>query len=158
MAKVSVSGKAAFFTRKVCEDGVRFPLRLVNGDETDEWLLIRSRESETYQAAVLAEERQKASIEQIKDEDEKKKAQHESMRRLLATAIAGWSFPEECTPESARELLFEAPYLLEQIVDFFTERANFCVGASSSSPATPKRPTDSTSPQPQNQSSPSDST
>jgi hypothetical protein len=151
---VKVAGKEAFFTRKIANDGVRFPLCLPTGEETDQWLLLRNGDSDAFEQACLADERRKKDIEQIADTDEKRKAKRDASRRLMAALVVGWSFPDPCTEDAVIELLFQAQYLESDIVAIVFDRARFYAGASSSLPATPKRPTDSTDPQPQSQSSP----
>lgn len=142
--QVKVSGKEAFFTRKIANEGIRFPLCLPTGEETDAWLLLRNIDSEAFDKARLADERRKKDIEQITNQEEKQRAMRDASRRLTAALVAGWSFPEPCTVDAVLELLTEAQYLENDIDAIAFSRARFYAGASSSLPGTPKRPIDST--------------
>jgi hypothetical protein len=156
--QIKVSGKEAFFTRKIANDGVRFPICLPTGEETDQWLLLHSSDSDAWGQACLANERRKKDIEQLADDGEKRKAKREAGRRLTASLVCGWSFPEPCTQESVLDMLYQAQYLEDDIDAIALNRQRFYAGASSNLPGTPKRPTDSTDLQPKDPSSPSDST
>lgn len=156
--KVKVSGKSAFFTRKIANEGVRFPLCLVTGEETEEWLLLRNTDSEVFEKASLEYARRQKDIEQIEDEGEKRQARKIANVKMTASLVAGWSFPEPCTFEGVVEMLNEAPYLVDSIDRVTFNRQLFYGGASSNSPVTPKPPTDSASPQQKDQVSPAENT
>jgi len=156
--KIHLTDIDDLFTDKIANEGIRFPIRTADGRETDGWLLLYHSDSEHFEKAALADSRRKKDIEQIKDEDEKREAIKDANRKLTAAMVGGWSFAKPCTQESVLELLRRAKYLTDDIDSIAFNRQRFYAGASSNLPGTPKRPTDSTGPQPKDPSSPSDST
>ncbi len=114
-------GMEQFFTRDKANEGVKVNLMTPDGQMTDEYILIRSQWADEFQ-------RVKAEIyrDDIKAASEKREIDPaERHSRLTAALVAGWSFDKECTPESALELMREAPQLRDMIDRYASNDARF---------------------------------
>jgi len=151
------TSKSAFFTRGGSNTGVRVPIRLPNGDESDEWLNVLGIDSDQWREAYAEAKRAAITIATLgKDEngkeapearDVRRKALREEELKLDASLVSGWSFQEECTRETVIELLREAPYLVQIIDNVSSDRARFLGVKSSNSPSTQNGVSNSTSAQ-----------
>lgn len=114
-------GMEQFFTRGKANEGVKVNLMTPDGQMTDEYILIRSQWSDAFQQAKAQSYRDdmKAATEGREIDPTERHA------RLTASLVAGWSFDEEYTPESALELMREAPQLRDMIDRYASNDARF---------------------------------
>lgn len=103
-----------FFTRELASEGKRIPLRTPSGKLTEEWLQVRSRLCEQFNAA----QREAVQLVSATEESRRPKVAQDAKVRVLAVLVSGWSFDKECTPENVEAFLREAPQIAEQINSF----------------------------------------
>ncbi len=126
------TGAAAFFTREVANEGTRVYLRLPTGELTDQWIDVRGVHSDAFRTADTAFQRRMLNLlVQGKSEDERQRALAEEKRKVIATLVVRWSFPEEATLDNVLRVLREAPQLADLIDEtagnhtlFFGNRPN----------------------------------
>ena len=111
-----------FFTREKANNGIKLPLTLPDGTETEHYLVIRGVDSDHYQEAV--NETRRLLILDAKNENSPY-TNKEAELTILASLIADWSFDEECTPENIRKFLQEAPHLVQKIDEAAGDRTLF---------------------------------
>ena len=128
--------KQLFYTRDAANAGVRVPLFRPDGTPTEHWLQVRGIDSDAWHAAqaasrqrLMAAASSPEKIQQI-DPDEERVV-------LVAALVAGWSFPEEATPEAVKAFLRQAPQIITEVDKLASNRARFFGGSSSSSTPTP---------------------
>lgn len=90
-----------FFIQDEANGGVKFPLSLSDGTETDRFLMIRSQWSDAFQKALQEAHREDFEAA-AKGEDIDPTERHV---RLCAALVAGWNLDEEFTEENVKLLL-----------------------------------------------------
>lgn len=111
-----------FFTREKCNKGKKLFLPAPDGTITDEWLMLIGADSDAYR-------KNKTGVFREAMEKGEKADQEMLTAALVAGAVSDWSFKIPCTSENVAELLHNAPYLLEAIDKFVSDRGNFTKGA-----------------------------
>jgi len=130
----------AFFTRQKANEGVKLPLALPDGTETDHWLRIRGIDSDAFKAA--RSESNRAAMDLAAVADTLPKAELESKMtdaklRLLASLVMGWSFEQDFTEEAVLQFLREAPQIADQIDSLAARRRLFFAQSSTNSTPSP---------------------
>jgi hypothetical protein len=118
-----------FNTRPKSENGVPLILKHpVSQRELDATLIIRGKDAESYQRAILKINRDALNLATQESDPLLMCAQ------ILAAAIVGWhgiALGEETldyTPENAVRLLMDYPWIAEQVETGITNRALFITG------------------------------
>ena len=128
--------KSLFYTREAANAGVRVPLFRPDGTPTEHWLLVRGIDSDAWHAAQAAS-RQRMMAAASSPEKIKQLDPEEERVVLVASLVAGWSVPEEATPDAVKKFLREAPQIIAEVDRIASNRARFFGGSSSSSTPTP---------------------
>ena len=137
MAEEQKQSKAAFFTRKAANAGVKLPLYTPAGEKTEHWVRILGVDSDIFRATDSEVRRTLMKAAALEgDKALTQKTIDDARLDCLAVLVADWSFPEPCTPESVREFLIEAPQIADAIDKAATKRALFTSGELSASPPT----------------------
>lgn len=142
-------GQDRFYTRAPASAGRRVDLRTPDGQKTDEWLLVRSQWSDEFRAAKNAAMQAFAAL---RNPVEMKAAQAAHELDVLASCIAGWSFPEPCNAANARAFLEQAPQIAAQVNEFAGDDVRFFGSGSdnSTSGPPPSSPSGESPPDPSN--------
>lgn len=93
-----------FFIKEQAEEGKRVDLHLPTGEQTDDYLIIRSAYSDAF-----VEAKNQAYRDALANDNEV------DTNRVLASLIKEWSFDEELTLDSATQFLTNAPQVAEQL-------------------------------------------
>lgn len=118
MAEEQNNSMSRFFTREKAAATTRVYLTdPATGKPTEDWLDIRSSLSEEFRS-MRAENNQKVAMFAVTNpgDDARKQFVEEAVRELRVALVAGWSFPEPCTPDNVREFLKQCPQI-EDIVE-----------------------------------------
>lgn len=114
MASKSKNSMEQFYTAPEANKGIKFPLSDKEGKETKHWLVILGIDSDAYGV-----EEQKLQLmarkRQLTDDNEIAEATIEATRRLRASLVIDWSFPEDCTHENIVEFFKKAPKIAENV-------------------------------------------
>ena len=108
-------GMTDFHTKKKAEAGIKLPLTKPCGEQTKEWIKIRSTLSESFRDANQNCHANAIIISSIKDDEERKAALDKAKLELLASLVCGWSFKQKATVENVIAFLDEAPQIAEEI-------------------------------------------
>jgi len=135
-----------FHTRAAASVGVEVPLALPDGTPTEHWLRVRGVDSDEYRKADLLAKREAITIAGMEG-DAREEAIELQKHKIIASLIAGWSFPEECTEENVIEFLREAPQVADMVDRLARNRAVIHAKKQSSSSSTPKPSSSSKRPQ-----------
>lgn len=122
-----------FFTREKANAGIKIPLILPDGKQTEHWLVMRGVDSDAFREAKLEEMRAAAEIAAIANDEERNQAAKEAAIKIVASLVADWSMPEPCTPENVQRLLTNAPQIRDMIDKVASNRALFFTLSSQSS-------------------------
>lgn len=136
-----------FYTRSAASIGIQVPLSLPDGSLTDDWLQIRGTDSDEFQRADLNAKRMALTIAGMEDETAREEAIELQKRKIIASLVAGWSFPEECNEENILEFLKEAPQIADLVDRIARNRAVIFAKKPNSSSSTPKPNSSSKRPQ-----------
>lgn len=117
-----------FFTRSKANEGIKVPLSLPDGTETDEYLILRSVDSDHFRDADAEAKRALVECAQIEDPEEKSARLKEIRMSVLVPLVAGWSFDKELTPENVAELFTEAPQIADAVDRLAAKRTLFFDG------------------------------
>jgi hypothetical protein len=128
--------QAQFHTRAAANEGIKLPLTLPDGTATEEWLQIRSIDSDAFRAAEAASNRRLLEAMASKDRAAELDSQEERYV-MLAALVAAWSFPAACTSEAVQAFLKESPQIAAEIDRVSASRRCFFKSSSSSSSSTP---------------------
>lgn len=104
-----------FYTRRLSDEGVKFPLEAPDGTQSDEWLVVVGIESARYEKAYV--DTMKATVAGADST--------EQSNILLASLVTDWSFKEPCTLDNVVVFLMNAPYIKNNLDKFVVERVNF---------------------------------
>lgn len=135
----------AFFTREKANAGIQVPLHLPTGERSEHWVEIYGVDSDAFRTADAMSRREGVRIAQIEDHAARDLATAELTRRLRASLVKSWSFPQECTPENVVAFLKEAPQIGEAIDRVSSNRTLFFGIASQGSSRSPSTNSSSTS-------------
>ena len=107
-----------YFTRALHSDAKKFELALPDGTNTGDYLMIVGTDSDQFRAARAELRRNAAVISASKDRQ---------AAEIVACLVVGGDTGdgEEVTRERAAELLYQAPYLCDQVDNFAAIHANF---------------------------------
>lgn len=118
-------GMESFYTRRKANEGIKVPLSLPGGAETEDYLIIRGIDSDAFRDADTLARSQALLIVEIENKAERVSLMKESRLDILTSLIASWSFEEECTPETVRTMLIEAPQIADAVDRVAAKRASF---------------------------------
>ncbi len=117
-----------FYTRS--DIAVKFQLKTPNGKESDYFLLVLGTESTPWR-----NNRRKSLLERLSSSlDDSKTSKsvvvseidHDRKTvKLLSKLVKGWNFEQSFTSEAVEELLYNAPYLCDDLDNFVSVRENF---------------------------------
>ena len=127
-----------FYTREKGNKGVRLPLYTPDGQPTEHYLEILSVDSDAFQMAQAELQRDLATANLEKDRAKRFELVREAKNSAAAALVIGWSLEDKFTETAVKELLREAPQLVEQIDRAASNRALFFASGSkplSSGPA-----------------------
>ena len=100
-----------FHTKAKHDEGTKVLLDLPDGTPTEEFVVLRGRDSEAFRKAQAAyRDRMVAAKSEEKPFDS-----HKEGILLTVSAIKSWSLEEPLTEAAACELLTNAPYLLDKM-------------------------------------------
>jgi hypothetical protein len=127
-----------FFTRDVANEGIEIPLYLPGTDKpSGEWIRIRGTDSDEFRVAEVQSKRALRRI--VEDSKETPEAIHQhEMRKLIASLVIAWSFPEECTRQNVIDFLLNAPQIQDAINQLAAKRSLFFKNGSAVSVNTPE--------------------
>lgn len=134
----------AFFTRGVANEGVQLPLYLPTGEKSEHWVRVLGVDSDAFRAAEAESKRDAFRIAGIESREERAAEIAKSKRRLIASLVCAWSFPQECTADAVDAFFQEAPQIMDAIDFAASKRALFFVGRSNSSQPSPSTSSGST--------------
>jgi hypothetical protein len=123
-----------FFTRDKANEGKKLSLVLPDGKPSDEWIVIRSLDSDAYQKASL--KRQRLALKTAESDLTDEELDALSMQAgldVLVSLVADWSFDDPCNEENVRKLLINAPQIKDAIDVAAHKRAFFYAPSSNSS-------------------------
>lgn len=120
-----MASMADFYTRDAGNQGTKVPLTLPNGKHTDQFLIVRSIDSDAFREASADARRDVIRAAQIDDLDERRKLARESTLNMQVSLVKAWSFDEECTPENVREFLIGAPHIADELDQLCAKRELF---------------------------------
>jgi hypothetical protein len=131
---VLAEGMNAFLTRGPANDGIELPLYTPDGNKSEHWVRILGVDSDKFRTADAASKREmiKAVGENMGKDFDLNQAVNDIKRRLIATLVIAWSFPQECTPENVEAFFKEAPQIMDSIDQAAGKRALFFQARSSS--------------------------
>lgn len=127
-----------FFTQETGNKGKKVFLHTPTGDETKEYIVLLSIDSDAYQMACIKKERRLLTLAQIESEDERDKFIRSLNLDLLQSLITDWSFDQPCTPENVRAFLIKAPQIANQVDVLSAQRDFFFAPSAKSSKSTPE--------------------
>lgn len=128
-----------FYTRDAGNQGMKIPLVLPNGEESEDFLVIRSVDSDAFRMAESDAKREVMRAAQVDDIDERRRIAKENTLNMQVALVKEWSFDEPCTPENVRVFLVGAPQVADALDQLATKRALFIEKKSQNS-----KPTQST--------------
>lgn len=114
-----------FYTRDAGNRGTKVPLTLPDGTKSEDYLIVRSVDSDAFRDASADARRDVLKAAQVDDIDERRKMAKESMLNLQVALVKDWSFDEECTPEAVREFLIGAPQIADALDQLCSKRELF---------------------------------
>ena len=129
--KKEVVGMGSFSIKGRSEDGIKVPLLLPDGEKTEHFLMVRGADSAAFRKAQARAHR--GALELLKlskaknpiDAGDLAMRQAKVQRDLLSNLISGWSFEEECTPETVSDFFEEAPQIEEMVNEIAGDRSQF---------------------------------
>jgi len=118
------------------EEGIKLPLTLPDGTETEEYLVIRGTDSRVFKQKQARLQKRKLDFLREKsnreDPDKLLDFETETERELIASLVAGWSFEKDCTESAVIEFLRKAPQIQESLDLTAADRSLFFAGTSAS--------------------------
>jgi len=116
-----------FFTREVANEGLLMPLKLPNGEPSDEWIRVLGRDSDQFRAAELIANRKALNaLESFTgDAHAAEEIGVNLQRECIAALISAWSFELELTLDNKLRVLREAPQIADAINLLAGDRARF---------------------------------
>jgi hypothetical protein len=154
-------GKELYFTRRAANRGAKlFLTDPLTAKKTEDFLVVLGIDSDEARRAE-AEFQRKVRDTYADLDDEDKEAKRDKVLAVLAESsdadqlekaarlVIGWggpNFADPFTKEAVKEVLGEAPQLVDAVVVFSANRADFFAAGPSDSATTPKPTSDSASP------------
>ena len=135
-----------FHTRTRANEGIKLPLSLPDGTETEHFLTIRGVDSDVFREAEAEAKRNAMQVAVLEGDDQRKEAIADEKLNLVAVLVMGWSFDQECTLENIKAFLREAPQIADQIDQIAARRTLFFGKRLSNSPPSRKQNSGSTKP------------
>lgn len=124
--KSTKSRMSAFNVSQKSNDGVKVPLTLPDGTETDEFLVLLGADSKVFLAARAVANRDAVELSKSKDAPAAiAKKRDEINRRLVASLVVGWSFGDAPTESEVVGFFADAPQVQEMVDLFAGDRGNF---------------------------------
>jgi len=122
-------GMSDFGIARKANEGVKLPLALPDGTETDHYLVVRGADSARFRGARAKYNRELVkSLKTCKDDPERQeRLESETRLKMVASLVADWSFPEDCNELNVCKFLADAPPIEEQVDSFAGVRSNFFV-------------------------------
>lgn len=114
-----------FYTRQKANEGVKLPLFLPDGTQSDHWFMVRGVDSDQFRKSEARAKRKAVEFAQMEDQDERADAIREAELECIASLIASWSFDEECTDENVVNFLREAPQIADAVNRYAARRADY---------------------------------
>lgn len=114
-----------FYTRDAGNQGTKVPLKLPTGEKTEQFLIVRSIDSDAFREASADARREVIRAAQIDDLEERRKLARESTLNMQVSLVKDWSFDEECTPENVRKFLIGAPHIADTLDELCAKREMF---------------------------------
>jgi hypothetical protein len=128
----------AFATGKLGEEGVKIPLRDVEGNETEHWIKIKSTDSMSFKKAQSKFRRKLVSVheeQESSDSIQALEATEKFSNELLASLVVDWSFHDDdgskypCNKANILKVFKDAPMLAQEIDTASAKRKNFIKGS-----------------------------
>ena len=128
----------AFATGQLGEEGVKLPLKDVEGNETEHWIKIKSTDSISFKKAQSKFRKKLVSIHEEGGDSETIQAMEATEKysnELLASLVVDWSFHEDdgskypCTKSNILKVFKDAPMLAQEIDVASAKRKNFIKGS-----------------------------
>lgn len=125
---------ATFMVKSKAEAGVEMPIMMPDGTDSGHRLTVRGIDSDTYRHARAARSRRSAEILSEKKPEDMSEEEwgnhlsdlnHAADCEVLAKLVAGWTFPDEFTPEAVLALITNSPFIANQVDTFACNRARF---------------------------------
>lgn len=136
-----------FFTRQKANAGIKLPLSLPDGTETEHFLVVRGVDSDVFREAETEAKRNAMQVAAMAETTERKEAMADEKRTLVASLVMSWSFDQECTLDNIKAFLHEAPQIADQIDQIAARRTLFFNKKLSNSPPSQTQNSGSTTPQ-----------
>lgn len=141
-----MAGMDDFFTRQKANEGIKLPLSLPDGTETEHFLVVRGVDSDVFREAETEAKRSAMQVAAMEDEAERKGAMADGKLTLVASLVMDWSFDQECTVDNIKAFLHEAPQIADQIDQVAARRTLFFGKGLSNSQSSQKQNSGSTKP------------
>ena len=128
----------AFATGQLGEEGVKLPLKDVEGNLTDHWIRIKSTDSICFKKAQSKFRKKLITIHEENDGVETiqtLEATEKYSNELLASLVVDWSFHDDkgekypCTKTNILKVFKDAPILAQEIDAESAKRKNFIKGS-----------------------------
>lgn len=114
-----------FYTRDGANEGTKIPLHHPDGSPSDDFLIIRSVDSDAFRDAESEAKRDILRSRGIDDIEERKTLASVAGMRMHVALIKDWSFDEECTEENIQIFLTGAPHIKDAIDQMASKRTLF---------------------------------
>lgn len=102
----------------------KFVLKDISGKKTDQWLMVGGLESTAWrknrQDRIKVQLAESLGVEEAVDRDSDRDS-----AELLSKLVADWSFSETFTQEAVVDLLYNTPYILDELDRFVSNKATF---------------------------------
>lgn len=114
-----------FFTRQIANEGIRLDLYLPDGTLSEHWLQVRGMDADEFHTAEMIAKRDAVKLADIESDEERAVAIQEAQITLIASLIAGWSFPTAFTKDNVVTFLREAPQIADEVNRLAAKRSVF---------------------------------
>ncbi|TMO66753.1 hypothetical protein [Pseudoalteromonas aurantia] len=128
----------AFFTRDKANAGIKLPLYLPDGSESEHYLMVKGIDSDAFRDAETLAKRNAMTFAAIEDEAQQKDAFADEKLTLIASLVGDWSFEQACTLDEVKNFLRQAPQICDQIDKVAAKRSLFFDNGLSNSQPSPK--------------------
>jgi len=129
--KKETVGMGSFSVKAKSDEGIKVPLLLPDGSKTDHFIMVRGADSSAFRKAQARAHRGALELLKLKNAKNPIETGDLAMRQakvqrdLISHLFAGWSFDEECTPESASAFMESAPQIEELVNEIAGDRSRF---------------------------------
>ena len=118
-----------FFTPDIANEGKKMELFTPSGEKTEHYLMIRSVDSDEYENAKIIRDRKLIEAPDVEDEEAYQEFIKSLRLDMLVPLVAGWSFPDECSPGNVRRLLSKAKQITRMIENISSSKSFFYSGS-----------------------------